>query len=428
MSVNCGFLKGCTNPVTHQVKLNKKLTYICTEDMNKILNSGLTAESLQSVERVVKEVNKHVLISLLLNSYEVLTSHKQTMLENNSKLITGILNEQQRAVDEIDKVSRDIIDLIAKINSYVSFKTYEKVPSLFELLLDENPENIQSSYERFKLFEVNPNNINGITTAGVKNDIKLFATNYVPPADGKCYKDHFLFVANDLDQFYGFLMSGNNAQISCEECANHLNTSSYHCRICNFDMCEKCCEKKNFILRKPPLCLNNHETVFLKNNENPPLVFVCSSCKKKTKKHRWTCQSCNFIICELCAKINFIQPLFEYPFMCQNNHRMICFYEDDRYTCSQCSITERDVEAWKCEDCRIRICKQCALFFGHKTPQCSKGHNMVHYTARRKFKLFRSSDCVNCNKKTDDFGFACRECESNLCEVCFLTSPLHARA
>lgn len=422
MSISCEFNTICPNEVTHELLLNNKRTYVCHNDLLKILASGSVVHSVKVVDILISEQNRYILIDELINSHKFLKNFSESFQEMNCKMIRNIIEEQNKILTIIDSLSDRLIETIAKVKAMKSVKSYTKLPELFKLLL-ENQENIKPKYESFKLFEVSYKKINGINTALVKDNFSEYISVRIPQIEGKCPQGHNLFLSFDSNIYYNFLMS-SHTQISCDECKKPIHSPSLHCRLCNYDICSLCCSEKSYKPRIVPICNGNHETEIVLSITELALSLSCNICQKEIHKNTWRCKNCDFDMCEICAMNLFIQPRFEYPITCINNHRLQIIFKSNSFNCSICFKRESNTEAWKCKPCKFKLCKSCAQLMGHKNPKCQKEHNMIHYKGRRKgFGWFKSCNCGKCNTKVDDYGFTCRICETFLCETCILTTP-----
>jgi len=84
----------------------------------------------------------------------------------------------------------------------------------------------------------------------------------------------------------------------CELCSDHIRnpqTKSYHCKLCDFDVCEKC--YLHISTRLPNQTCHNHEV----NLEMRDLEWVCYICEQVYYYRRsWYCAICEFDCCIFC--------------------------------------------------------------------------------------------------------------------------------
>ena len=416
------FIKNCPNEVTHELLLNDKRIYVCHNDLLKILASGGVAHSVKVVDILILEQKKYILIEQLISSHQVLKFFSESLQQMNRKMIRDIIEEQNKILTIIDSLSVRFIEIIAQVKAMNSIKSYEKLPELFKLLL-ENDENIKPKYESFKLFEVSYKKLNGINTALVKDNFSNYISVRVPEIESKCPQGHNLFLSFDSKEYYRFRMSGHT-EVKCDECGKILDSASFHCRLCSYDICSSCYSEKNFKPRSVPRCRNNHETEMVLGINKHFMSVRCDTCCKEINKNSWRCQICDYDMCENCAMSLFIQPRFEYPLTCLNSHRLLSFFKVNSFICFTCFKRESNIEAWKCKECKYKLCQACAQLLGHRNPKCQKAHNMIHKKARKKgFGWFKSCNCGKCGAKVDDNGFTCRACDTFICEPCLLTTP-----
>jgi hypothetical protein len=421
MSVRCGFSE-CQNIITQELLSNGKKIYSCQVHLSEILQTFQEAASVKSVDIPISPQSKQQLINLLLNSLKTLKDFSESFTEMNSKTIKAILEEQAKVLIKTTEVSSNIIQAVSAIRSVTSLKTYETLSDLVRLLLEPS-EKIRCKYEELKLVEFTFKKINGLNYGEVKDCIKEKMTRKRPQFEGKCKFGHNLLFSVDSTEYYIFI-NGGPASVRCDECKNPISSASLHCRICKFDCCDDCCIQKDLIIRTKPVCSQNHITELILDVNKKLPGLTCDLCKQSIIKNTWRCSPCDFDICEFCSLKLFVQPIYEYPLTCASKHRMICCLDNEKFYCKICLKAENNDISWKCDKCKIRYCKTCALTLGHKSPVCSGNHQMTHYCARSKsFGWFKTGSCIKCREKMDDFGFFCKICEFYLCEKCLIICP-----
>ena len=135
-----------------------------------------------------------------------------------------------------------------------------------------------------------------------------------------CHK-HALTLSDDKMRQY------NGSKWYCSICNNKdncflSNTLSFHCRICQYDLCQKCISNHNYrtinnlmLKHVPPgkkVYVINHEHPLLlsskeERNYPPDSVWFCDICKVRSSDYVYSlhCKKCGYDVCLKCYKENF---------------------------------------------------------------------------------------------------------------------------
>lgn len=423
MSIKCSFSEDCTEEISHECIINNNPTYFCHSHLLKTLASGASAQSVKSIELPLNDSSK----SLILNSLFKALSQAQNFLQSFKNLalkqIQSILAENQRVEKEIESLNSRIIQAAKLIKEKNSVKSYEKFPEIVKICL-EKPEKVAFMLENFKFFEIVNEIKDNQHFSIIVDNMDLMLKSELKLVEPVCNNGHLLMYSQDSNKFYSFI-SNSSTNVRCDVCKVSSNEICNHCRLCWFDICASCMVRKEFKQRSVPLCINNHPTLFIQNIKNYFQNVFCDRCRNEIFTHSWRCKTCDFDSCEICSLKLGILPLFTYPYSCPLNHRMILSNDIDKFTCSLCNRQLANTDSWKCEQCKIRNCRNCIASLGHYSPKCPKSHETVHKIGKKKSSLWNlgSKSCLKCSGKISDFGFLCKVCDFCLCENCFLTCP-----
>lgn len=106
-----------------------------------------------------------------------------------------------------------------------------------------------------------------------------------------CSNGHALREA-DAAKFYS--RRGGPKAYKCNKCTNSREGKSYHCRICQYDLCKPCKRALGGLV-----CNDSHPLVLRTNFEKK---LKCEFCEEKKKVHvGYTCYQCEFDVCLECA-------------------------------------------------------------------------------------------------------------------------------
>ena len=111
-----------------------------------------------------------------------------------------------------------------------------------------------------------------------------------------CPKKHPLWWTEDTYKLRGLYCE-------CDQCDASI-TSSWHCGICQYDLCKACYKKKagrRSCVREPPKCLQNHRMKWFKNPYKQ--INGQSECDRcgQVNLGSWHCRRCRYDLCGQCV-------------------------------------------------------------------------------------------------------------------------------
>ncbi|OMJ76877.1 hypothetical protein SteCoe_23648 [Stentor coeruleus] len=139
----------------------------------------------------------------------------------------------------------------------------------------------------------------------------------------KCDSNHELLWRPEANMFYEFKGKGHN--FSCKNCRSLKNEAHWHCRQCEFDLCQNCgSEKGQAPLSSGAKCSNGHglikSDIRIANVGGLILMPKCKCCGNNFEGDCYLCQQCNYIICPDCNTF-YNYPVAGHPiFRCQLSH------------------------------------------------------------------------------------------------------------
>ena len=245
----------------------------------------------------------------------------------------------------------------------------------------------------------------------------------------ECNEGHPLVWWTDIPFFYNSTYGGTS--ISCNKCSKSYSTASWHCRECNYDLCEDCAAKHE---KTPHVmhCENAHElvwspeTVGLYDEEFNSPSFSCNTCKNCKQEPNWNCDECKYDCCIQCgidAGFNPPQNLI----VCDQGHLLHpdrferTEEEDYLLRCNACVKDIETVDLYRCGKCEdYDMCMNCvheriAKMVPHPDFKCIERKALVLKQVDGVDEEFR---CSSCGKGEMKKAFACEECKTCYCLRC----------
>lgn len=239
-----------------------------------------------------------------------------------------------------------------------------------------------------------------------------------------CPNSHPLNYYQSTNNFYRRKIS-NFSFIKCNLCSDKWNGGSWACRLCNFDLCDKCVHRSNEIANVK--CNNNHALRILFNQAQRRDCGIC----KVLSDCLYACSNCNFYSCEDCIRyyrrVNFL------PFTCFKGHNVA--YSDDQillyerrnghktFRCNGCKNLFPNVMSYHCRRCDFDLCNSCFEVINKGiskgiSRRCTRGHELRWCSDTCEF--YRNPyNCDLCSENYNRLGsFHCRECKFDLCVKC----------
>lgn len=243
----------------------------------------------------------------------------------------------------------------------------------------------------------------------------------------KCGNNHELLWRPEANMFYEFKGQGHN--FSCKSCREVKNETHWHCRQCEYDICQKCgSEKGQAPLSSGSKCNNSHplikSSIRTANVGGLLLIPKCKCCQKNFEGECYLCQQCNYIICPDCNTF-YNYPAAGHPvFRCQASH-LLRWNPTGNFQCDYC-YGKMTQERYRCKECNFDVCMKCAdilLCVVIKSEQKTHGPNnhpliWIGDTSQR-----NGGNPITCNmcglnfKKAGMFG--CNNCQNNYCLLCY---------
>ena len=147
----------------------------------------------------------------------------------------------------------------------------------------------------------------------------------------------------------------NFHKVRCNLCQGVSRQSSWHCSLCNYDVCHTC--------KGEILCGFSH---LMRKKEKDR--FQCDGCLEKCNDESLYCETCDADLCRKCCeklkKDNFREKL------CRKGHEMkwknnineiyLMMFNEKYYVCLVCSRRFYKIGSLHCLDCRIDTCITCS--------------------------------------------------------------------
>jgi hypothetical protein len=237
-------------------------------------------------------------------------------------------------------------------------------------------------------------------------------------------------------QQYGF------NQLMCDFCSKTWSGASWHCAVCNFDICTGCYAEEvatrtvGFNIRHR--CKNGHQiynyqnlsTYKINRSNNSALgVIRCEICDKEWTGAAFACKLCDYELCESC--------LVDLSAMkCDRKHTLRLANDVTKYYLSlgfpgwSCDICKENYTSasWHCRQCRFDVCPPCHSYYSRNPPinaagaLCFKGHSLIKSKDNKTYYRERfdsiSYQCNGCREVYDDESNQCRRCQFDLCDRC----------
>lgn len=173
---------------------------------------------------------------------------------------------------------------------------------------------------------------------------------------------HPLFYVETSHRFY----PEQNGVWQCDICqktsTDLQQIHSFHCSLCNFDMCHSCMEEKQHPIHVHPLRLANMSLVY-------PLAagqWECDCCGTKgrcNERFAYHCTlngGCDFDCCGNCFK-EHQSPLHAHPLIRADSHLIYSRFNGG-WRCDNCGSIHSNVndnKPWHCQQCEFDLCNSC---------------------------------------------------------------------
>ena len=249
------------------------------------------------------------------------------------------------------------------------------------------------------------------------------------PKNSKCLSNRNLIWRPDSSAYYE--SKGLKYGFNCKLCKMFKTNSSWHCRICEYDICKKCM-RKSFDVRPFEIKLNCHkghdlkkQTLAIKNLKDmngKALIPKCNLCSKQFRGKGLACTPCNFYYCTECVEY-LESPAAGHPILsCQSKHLMR-WVTSEEFQCSICS-GKFNQEHYKCKECNFNVCLNCSqVMINCVNANEIKNHGNEQHRLKWNFR-FRDSingavQCYTCKINYKAGMFSCEQCQNKYCAFCY---------
>jgi len=293
-----------------------------------------------------------------------------------------------------------------------------------------------------------------------------------------CLNNHVLSRVNNLYQLYPNTGSSYEANLYfCETCRGEFNcqyNNTYHCKTCNFDLCPSCYQKAQKISQVS--CPKSHPLLIVSGLEGfsnyPHNFYYCNACGvtfDSAQTPSAHCQACRYDLCPNCLLKKQENPIpnkksahekpalktsgnssseqitcpQKHPITPTSNLRQLHpntggSYDDNQYFCDTCErrFNCRVDNSYHCKICYFDLCPSCYQKDQKINFDCPAGHSLYIVSSLRCFNKRTHTYTENiygCDSCRANFSAEfnpschCRECEYDLCPLCFETKKREVR-
>lgn len=145
----------------------------------------------------------------------------------------------------------------------------------------------------------------------------------------------------------------NKKSCSCNVCRERWDYFTYHCSICDIDVCMCCALEERKIMHDS----HEHELMLLRR----PAIFFCNACGTEAKDSSYVCANCDFWIHKNCASL---PSTTRHP---RHDHLLVLGYslpDALRRSDYLCQICDEKMHPpywiYQCPDCRYAAHVKCA--------------------------------------------------------------------
>ena len=243
----------------------------------------------------------------------------------------------------------------------------------------------------------------------------------------KCNNNHELLWKSDACMYYELKGKGHN--FVCKRCGARKDETHWHCRQCEFDVCQSCGSEQNYAPIIPrTACPNSHPLQEETRNAvaigNLMIGMQCKSCKKNFAGKCYTCEPCSYVICAECY--DFLKrPAAGHPvFRCQATH-LLRWARTEEFICDYCS-QKKTQERYRCKECNFDVCAECSnVLLNLILTNTSKTHGPENHPLvwNPNPSMRTGGNPVPCNACGVGFRkagmFSCKRCSNNYCVLCY---------
>lgn len=202
---------------------------------------------------------------------------------------------------------------------------------------------------------------------------------------------------------------------SCDGCKSSTSCKDgrWGCKDCGFDICTKC-RKFSY-----PKCKAGHPLIWSYSiKKYPGGKFSCDGCKASTNGAggRWSCKICNFDICNKCRPAKpYGGCKTNHPLKWRTSAEG---YAGGAFSCDECHSSSKCAEGrWGCKDCGYDVCTKCRE--PEQFSCCNKSHPM-NWSSDPAGYAGGAFSCDNCKNsdKCQNGRWCCKDCGFDICTEC----------
>lgn len=250
----------------------------------------------------------------------------------------------------------------------------------------------------------------------------------------KCKNGHQMYNYQNLS-FFKIRKSNNpdSGVIRCEICKKQCNGATLACKLCEYEVCERCMAESIGLKcdRNHPLRLANDVAKYYLSLGFPS--WGCDICKETYTTASWHCRECKFDVCPPCYSYYSRNSPINIPgAKCFKGHSLIksqdnlTYYRERFNSLSfQCNSCRKiyDYASSQCRRCQFDLCDGCIYIINIGMTKgirqrCFNNHPLAwHYDTTEFYNM--DFGCDICRKIYSNIGsFHCRACRFDMCLNC----------
>lgn len=234
-----------------------------------------------------------------------------------------------------------------------------------------------------------------------------------------CDKGHELFWKCTSVIKYKTLSSINIHQ--CNKCYIEINCPSWHCDLCNFNLCKLCASEKGALpIEIKDKCILKH----ILKPKKFKFEVKCNGCSNKIKYANNSCDICDYKICEVCSKF-LNQEIAQDPILSCHKGHLLRWSDYADYTCDVCA-RKFESSSFYCKTCDLDVCYECSDYLEYVNRNnvgCKdmNGHQLERSNFVRSGSMPKISYCYSCDYRltSNCLVFSCLPCQTYICILCF---------
>jgi len=279
-----------------------------------------------------------------------------------------------------------------------------------------------------------------------------------------CPNKHVLIQNANLRELH-HQQAYNLNEYYCETCQGDFDckeTPSFHCVICNFDMCPECYELQKSIQID---CPNEHPLLKVSTlklfSGYPTNQYSCKSCgntHNSTISPSAHCRACKYDLChdclissqsktqthistqrslsgEISEQGKLVPCPADHPLQLVSNLAKLYpgsrgIYALNEYSCDTCKgrFECQSNNVYHCGLCKFDLCSNCYKEAQNIKFDCPIGHKLYIVTSLQGFNessgtygsnTYTCESCSRCFDARNNSSCHCRECQYDLCSGCF---------